>query len=108
MHNHVIAWISTAPDMETAQRLAHGLLEQGLVACVTMTPGAVSMYQWQGRVETSSEVLLVIKSITEHSELIKQWWNRMHPYDVPELIALPVTDGLPAYLSWVKENSSGL
>jgi periplasmic divalent cation tolerance protein len=94
---------ATAPDAETAERLARALLEAHLAACVTRVPGAVSLYHWQGKVEESSEIHLMIKTHSRRTPALTRMLSELHPYDVPEILVLPVTGGLGSYLDWVHE-----
>lgn len=93
--------LCTCPDQDTAQRIAQQLLEQRLAACVNILPGITSMYHWQEQIESASEHLLLIKSTAAHYPEIAQLIQQQHPYEVPELISLPIEQGLPAYLQWL-------
>lgn len=99
--------LMTCPSPETAQSLAKQLLEKRLVACVNLVPQVTSMYWWEGRIQEDSEVLLIAKTVAERVEELKALLPDLHPYDVPELVVLPVEDGLPAYLNWVKTEVRG-
>lgn len=92
---------STAPDAETAARIARALVEERLAACVNLVPGVRSIYRWRDRVEDEAEVLLVIKTRAERVEALGERLRALHPYEVPELVALPVAAGLAPYLEWV-------
>lgn len=89
------------PSIEEAKRLARGLVEERLAACVNVLGGALSVYHWQGAVEESSEVMLVIKTRRDLVARLQEQLAGMHSYEVPEAIAIPVVDGLPAYLEWM-------
>jgi periplasmic divalent cation tolerance protein len=91
----------TCPDGETAARIAHALIEERLAACVQAIPGVTSTYRWQGGIRSDSEVLLLIKTTRACMEALKSRLPALHPYDLPELIALDAVDGLDAYLHWV-------
>lgn len=93
--------LSTAPDGETAARIARALVEERLAACVNLVPAVRSIYRWQGRVEDDAEVLLVIKTRAERVDALGERLRALHPYELPELVALPVTAGLAPYLDWV-------
>lgn len=95
--------ISTCPDMETAERIGAALLERHLIACVNIVPGAVSMYEWKGKVERDQECILFMKTRAEAFERLKQALVELHPYELPEIIAVPIEQGLPGYLSWIDE-----
>ena len=99
--------LMTCPNPETAQHLARQLLEKRLVACVNLVPQITSMYWWEGKIQDDCEVLLIAKTLAERIEELKRVIPELHPYDVPELLVLPVEDGLPAYLSWVKTEVQG-
>jgi periplasmic divalent cation tolerance protein len=93
--------VTTCPDLEVARRLAHALIERRLAACVNIVPGATSVYEWQGTVAEDRELLLLIKSRGERMEAMRELLAQLHPYELPELIAMPIEDGLPAYLAWL-------
>lgn len=92
---------STAPDADSGARIARALVEERLAACVNLVPAVRSIYRWQGAVEEQTEVLLVIKTRAERVEALAARLRALHPYELPELMALPVAGGLPAYLDWV-------
>ncbi|MDR0934457.1 MAG: divalent-cation tolerance protein CutA, partial [Burkholderiaceae bacterium] len=98
----VVVAYSTAPDSDTAQKIARSLVEQKLAACVSMTPGLLSIYRWQGVVEEAKEVGLTIKTTQSRVAALSAALQTLHPYEVPELIVAQVTNGLPAYLQWVR------
>ncbi len=93
--------ISTCPDMETAESLAAMLVADKLAACVSILPGARSIYEWQGKVEKESELILLIKSRDDRLPQLEKRVLEMHPYELPELIAVPIEEGLRPYLSWI-------
>ncbi|MEM1416966.1 MAG: divalent-cation tolerance protein CutA [Myxococcota bacterium] len=93
--------LSTAPDAEVASRLARLLVEGGHAACVGMLPGLRSVYRWEGEVHEDAEVQLVIKTVRGRFPALRDALLAAHPYDVPELLALPVVDGGEAYLRWL-------
>jgi len=95
--------LSTAPDVETAERLARAVLEAQLAACVTRVPGVTSLFRWEGEVEESDEVLLLIKTHAERAPVLTRMLSELHPYEVPEILVLPVAAGLGAYLDWVRK-----
>lgn len=98
--------MSTFPDEETARRIAHTLVEERLVACVNVVPGLTSIYRWQGAVETSPEVLGIIKTSVP-VERVADRLKELHPYEVPEIVVVPVGMVHPAYLAWVRAESGG-
>ena len=93
--------LSTCPDPDSARTLAHALVSQHLAACVTQIPNIASTFHWQGKVCEELETKLLIKSTTDRVEAIKQHIRLHHPYEVPELLVVPITDGLPDYLAWL-------
>lgn len=103
--NGVLVVLCTCPDEDTASGLARGLVEAGLAACVNILPEIRSLFRWQGKVQSEPETLMIIKtSVARYSEL-ETWLARNHPYDVPEVLALPVGGGLGTYLGWVVEET---
>lgn len=93
--------LSTCPDADTAQRLARILVEERLAACVSLLPGAVSTYRWQGRVEQATEVQLLAKTPADRRDALMARLAELHPYELPEILAVETAAGLPAYLDWV-------
>jgi periplasmic divalent cation tolerance protein len=90
-----------------AETIAHRLVEEHLAACVNILPPMESVYRWQGKVETASEHLLLIKTASEKQEALQDRLLQLHSYDTPEMIAIPVTSGLPKYLRWLHEQVTG-
>ncbi|HVQ28726.1 MAG TPA: divalent-cation tolerance protein CutA [Vicinamibacteria bacterium] len=95
--------LSTVGSAEDAQRVATGLVEQGLAACVNVVPGVTSVYRWKGAVDRASEVLLLIKTRSERFEAVRQALVALHPYELPEIIALPIEAGHAPYLAWLDD-----
>jgi periplasmic divalent cation tolerance protein len=93
--------LTTCPDAASAERLARILVEEGLAACVNILPPMRSIYRWKGKIEDASELLLVIKSAAARFPAIRDRLRALHPYELPEIIAVPIVDGLPAYLAWL-------
>jgi periplasmic divalent cation tolerance protein len=101
----LVVLLSTVGKSEDAERIAEALVERRLAACVNVVPGLRSVYRWKGRVEREDEVLLVIKTAGERVEEVRRALVAgLHPYEVPELVALPVAGGHPPYLDWLAEN----
>ena len=94
----------TAPDLEAARRLARGLVEQRLAACVNLVDRLRSVYRWQGEVEEGDEVLMIVKTTTARLEELSLWVVEAHPHDVPECVALEPTAVESRYLSWLIES----
>jgi periplasmic divalent cation tolerance protein len=92
----------TCPDPDTALRIAKALVDQQLAACVNVVPGLISVYRWQGQMETAQEVLLLIKTRQAVYPELEAALLALHPYELPEIIAVPIEAGLPAYLSWIE------
>lgn len=95
----------TCPDAAVADRIANALVQARLAACVQMLPGLRSTYRWQGRVEQAEEVLLLIKTAEERLDDVVASVRALHPYELPELLAVEARGGLPAYLDWVVAQS---
>ncbi|MDM8560471.1 divalent-cation tolerance protein CutA [Candidatus Parabeggiatoa sp. HSG14] len=93
--------LTTCPNSEVANKLAHTLLKKHLAACVNILPNIQSVYEWKGDIVSDTEVLLFIKTRHEHYATIEQTLLQQHPYEVPELIAFPIENGLPSYLTWL-------
>ena len=101
----VILVYSTAPDAEVARQIAEVLVEERLAACVSLLPGVQSMYRWQGKVDQAIETCLMIKTKQSCFSLLSERLKVLHPYDLPEIVAVSVRDGLPAYLRWVEDET---
>ena len=97
----VLVVFCTCPDEASAARIAHALVEERLAACVNRVPGLRSTYRWRGAVHEDSEVLLVIKTGEDRFEALRERVVALHPYELPELIAVKVAAGLAPYLRWV-------
>jgi len=93
--------ITNCPDRETAERIAHDLVERRLAACVNILAGCRSIYRWQGQTESADEVPMLIKTTPAAYPALESAIQALHPYSVPEIVALPIERGLPAYLAWV-------
>ena len=92
--------LTTCPDPDSARRIADALVESRLAACVSAVPGMQSTYSWQGAIERADEVLLMIKTTRVHLPALQARIVEMHPYELPEVLALDA-GGLPAYLQWI-------
>ena len=93
--------LCTCPDPQTAGRIAAALVEERLAACVNVLPGLRSVYRWQGKVESAEETLLLIKTTQDRLERVSARIVELHPYELPEVIAVEAAGGLPAYLDWI-------
>ncbi len=100
------AILSTFPDADVAARVARALVEEQLVACVNLLPAIRSIYQWQGAIEESAEVLAILKTTAELTARAIARLTELHPYDVPEAIALDITAGHPPYLAWLTSSTT--
>jgi len=98
--------LTTIDGSVDADAFARTLVDEGLAACVNVLPEMRSIYRWQGRVETTSERQVVIKTADSHLERLEARLASLHPYQVPELLVLPVLDASPAYRAWVLESLS--
>ena len=97
--------LSTCPDPQTADVLARALVDERLAACVNVLPGVVSTYRWQGAVERDEEVLLLIKTTADRQDALVARLQALHPYELPEALAVEAVGGLAAYLAWVAEQT---
>ena len=93
--------LTNLPDVASAEKLAHALIESRAAACVNVLAACRSIYRWEGAVETAEEIPLLIKTTRAAYPRVEEIVRVLHPYDVPELIAIPITHGLPAYLDWL-------
>lgn len=101
----VLLCLCTCPDPACADTIATALVEERLAACVSRLPGLQSVYRWEGRVEQAGEVLLLIKTTTERLPALSARVQALHPYELPELIAVQAAGGLAPYLAWVAEQT---
>jgi len=93
--------ITTCPGTDVAQPIIEALLQERLAACIQVIPSVMSHYIWDGAVQHDSEVLLIIKGMTENYKAIEDTIVRLHPYEVAEIIRLPIEAGLDKYLAWL-------
>jgi periplasmic divalent cation tolerance protein len=100
MTNKILV-LSTCGTVEEAEKIARDLVTQRLAACVNVIPGLHSFYQWKGALEDSAETLLLIKTTRELFGRLQSELTRLHSYEVPEIVALPVVDGAERYLDWI-------
>ena len=107
MNDQVVVVFITVPSLETGKQIARLLVEKRLAACVNIIPTVNSIYTWEGQVQDDTEALLLVKSRSElfESALIPAV-RQIHPYELPEIIALPVQMGLPAYMNWIERVTS--
>ncbi|WP_235577611.1 divalent-cation tolerance protein CutA [Rhodanobacter sp. Root480] len=103
----VLLCYCSCPDAASAKAIAATLVDEKLAACVSCLPGVTSTYRWQGAVTTDDEHLLLIKTTAARFEAMKTRLLMLHPYELPELVGVPVAQGHRAYLDWVREQSAG-
>jgi periplasmic divalent cation tolerance protein len=102
---NAILVLTNAPDREVAQKIAHALVEQKLAACVNILAECTSVYRWRGNIETAGEVPLLIKTRTAIYADVEAAIKRLHPYELPEIIAVSVGHGSSAYLDWINAST---
>jgi periplasmic divalent cation tolerance protein len=107
MSQQALVVMTTLGSEADARALVTALLEDRLIACGTLLPGARSIYRWEGRVTEEPEVVVLLKTETARWDALRAAIERRHPYAVPELLALPVTRGLERYLSWLASEVAG-
>ena len=98
--------LSNAPNEEVAEQLARSIIDRRLAACVNILPAMRSIYRWEGVVEEAPEIAMQIKTTSAHYDELEAFIKAAHPYAVPEIIAIPIVDGLPAYLDWIEQETS--
>ncbi len=94
----------TAPNLKTARTLAKSALQAKLIACANLVPKIESHYRWHGKIESSAEVLLILKTQKNRLAALEKFVTAKHPYDTPEFLILPVSGGSKKYLGWLAEN----
>ena len=102
-----IVVFSTCGDAAEADRLARHLVEERLAACVSILPALHSVYRWKEAIEEATEVLLLIKTSRERFEAVRQEIEKLHSYEVPEIVAVPIVAGSPNYLNWLEREMHG-
>ena len=103
--NDILLVITNLPDAQSAEKLARQLVEARAAACVNQLASCNSTYRWQDRIETVIEVPLLIKTTHSAYPLLEKLIREAHPYELPEIIAVPLIAGLPAYLAWVSSET---
>lgn len=104
-NDEVLLLYGTCPDVEAARLIARSMLDAHLVACVNILPGMVSLYQWQGQMEQADEVAFIAKSTRGAWEKASALFQSQHPYEEPALVAVPLSDGLPGFMDWVRSET---
>lgn len=97
--------LTNVPDADVARAIASKLVEERLAACVNCLPGVTSFYRWQGAIEEASEITLLIKTRQGCYADAEALIQKLHPYDLPEIIGIPIRQGLPAYLQWIEQDT---
>jgi periplasmic divalent cation tolerance protein len=105
-HTDAIVVLTTLSNEEEAVKLVRELLDRRLIACGTVTPGVRSLYRWQGKIADEREVLVLLKTRSARIEQLQSAFRELHPYKVPELLALAVDSGLEKYLEWINGETS--
>jgi periplasmic divalent cation tolerance protein len=106
MAEKVLLALSTFPDQETARDISNELVTKKLAACANILPGVESIYRWKEEIESGNETLVLFKLSEDRRSGFQEKLRSLHPYEVPEIIFVPVSTGLPEYLRWVTESCS--
>jgi periplasmic divalent cation tolerance protein len=104
MAEKILLALSTFPDAETARKISNQLVADKLAACANILPSVESIYRWKEKIESGNETLVFFKLSEDGQSAFQEKLRSLHPYEVPEIIFVPVSDGLPEYLGWVVEN----
>jgi periplasmic divalent cation tolerance protein len=104
MAEKVLLALSTFPDQETARDISNELVTKKLAACANILPGVESIYRWKEQIESGNETLVLFKLSEDRQSAFQEKLRSLHPYEVPEIIFIPISSGLPEYLRWVTEN----
>jgi periplasmic divalent cation tolerance protein len=104
MDERILLALSTFPDAEIARRISNELVSERFAACANILPSVESIYRWKEKIESGNETLVFFKVSENRQPAFQDKLRSLHPYDVPEIIFVPVASGLPEYLRWVSEN----
>ena len=104
MSEKILLALSTFPDAETARQISDQLVTERFAACANILPSVESIYRWKDNIESGNETLVLFKLSEDRQSAFQDKLRSLHPYDVPEIIFVPVAGGLPEYLQWVSEN----
>ena len=104
MADTILLALSTFPDAAIARRISNQLVSERFAACANILPSIESIYRWKGKIESANETLVFFKVSDDRQSAFQDKLRSVHPYDVPEIIFVPVASGLPEYLRWVVEN----
>jgi periplasmic divalent cation tolerance protein len=99
--------LTTAPSVDVAEQIGRALVEERLAACANIVPGMTSIFRWRGAIERESEALIILKTTAADVEALERRVVELHPYEVPEVVALPVEAGHGPYLDWVRAEVGG-
>lgn len=105
-HTDAILVMTTVASAEEAVKLIRELLERRLIACGTLLPGSRSLYRWEGKVADEQEVVVLLKTRSARVDALEAAFGQLHPYKLPELLALPVVGGLARYLEWINDETT--
>ena len=100
----IVLALSTFPDRETAERISNQLVSEKFAACANILPQVKSIYRWKEKIETGTEALVLFKVSEDRQSAFQEKLRSLHPYEIPEIIFVPVSIGLPEYLRWVADN----
>jgi periplasmic divalent cation tolerance protein len=100
----ILLALSTFPDAETARQISNQLVTEKFAACANILPAIESIYRWKEKIEAGNETLVFFKLAEDRQSAFQEKLRSLHPYDVPEIIFVPISSGLPEYLRWVNEN----
>jgi periplasmic divalent cation tolerance protein len=106
MPEKVLLALSTFPDQETARRISNELVTKKFAACANILSAIESIYRWKEKIESGNETLVLFKLSADRQSAFQEKLRSLHPYEVPEIIFVPISNGLPEYLRWVTENCS--
>jgi periplasmic divalent cation tolerance protein len=104
MSEKVLLALSTFPDQERAREISNELITKKLAACANILPAIESIYRWKDQIESGNETLVLFKLSEDRQSAFQEKLRSLHPYEVPEIIFVPISSGLPEYLRWVTEN----
>jgi periplasmic divalent cation tolerance protein len=104
MPGKILLALSTFPDADTARQISNELVTKKFAACANILPGVESIYRWKEQIELGNETLVLFKLSEDRQSAFQEKLRSLHPYDVPEIIFVPISSGLPEYLRWVTEN----
>jgi periplasmic divalent cation tolerance protein len=104
MADQIVLALSTFPDRETAQRISNQLITEKFATCANILPPVESIYRWKEKVETGNETLVFFKLSEGRQSAFQEKLRSLHPYELPEIIFVPISTGLPEYLRWVADN----